>query len=97
MMSEQNRISRTVIVTGELGLHARPAAKVVHIASGFQSELKLRRLDARSGEADCRSVLAMLMLAACKGTELELSACGDDASAALDAVESYFSRGFDEN
>ena len=96
-MAENNRISRTVVVTSELGLHARPAAKVVHIASGFQSELKLRRIDARSGEADCRSGLAMLMLAACKGTELELSACGADASAALEAVASYFNRSFDEN
>lgn len=96
-MAENNRISRTVVVTSELGLHARPAAKVVHIASGFQSELKLRRIDARSGEADCRSVLAMLMLAACKGTKLELSACGADASAALEAVASYFNRSFDEN
>ena len=96
-MADNNRISRTVVVTGDLGLHARPAAKVVHIASGFQAELKLRRTDAHNGEADCRSVLAMLMLAACKGTELELSACGADASAALDAVAGYFNRNFDEN
>ena len=96
-MTVKTAISRTVAVGNEMGLHARPAAQLVHIANRFQSELKLRHTNGRSGEADCRSVLAMLMLAATKDTVLELSACGEDASATLDAVADYFNRKFDEN
>lgn len=95
MMAENNLISRTVKVGSPMGLHARPAAQLVHIANRFKSDLKLRRTDGRT-EADCRSVLALLMLAAVKDTELELSACGEDASVALDAMADYFNRNFDE-
>ena len=84
-----------VKILNRLGLHARPAAQVVHIAGRFQSELKLCRTD-RHGEADCRSVLAMLMLAAGKDTVLELRATGTDAAAAAEALEAYFQRNFDE-
>lgn len=96
-MTVKAAISRTVVVGNEMGLHARPAAQVVHIANRFSADLKLRRTDGRSGEADCRSVLAMLMLAATKDTVLELLACGEDAPAALDAVADYFNRKFNEN
>lgn len=94
-MAENATVSKTVKVGNEMGLHARPAAQVVHIAGRFQSELKLSRLDSH-GEADCRSVLALLMLAAGKDTVLELRATGHDAAAAAAAVEEYFQRNFDE-
>ncbi|MCI5779326.1 MAG: HPr family phosphocarrier protein [Lentisphaeria bacterium] len=94
-MAENATVSKTVRVGNEMGLHARPAAQVVHIAGRFQSELKLFRLDSR-GEADCRSVLALLMLAAGKDTVLELRATGRDAAEAAAAVEEYFRRNFDE-
>ena len=61
----------------------------------FESEIKLCRKDSNA-EADCRSVLAMLMLAAGKDTELELVAKGADAVEAAAAVEAYFQRNFDE-
>ncbi|MBO7328152.1 MAG: HPr family phosphocarrier protein [Lentisphaeria bacterium] len=96
-MTVKTALSKTVKVGNEMGLHARPAAQVVYIANRFNADLKLRHTDGRNGEADCRSVLAMLMLAAAKDTVLELSACGEDASAALDAVADYFNRNFDEN
>ena len=95
LMAENTTVSKTVMVNNEMGLHARPAAQVVHIAGRFQSDLKLSRCDRRC-EADCRSVLALLMLAAGKGTELILRASGCDAVEAVDAVAAYFSRNFDE-
>ena len=95
VMTENLTVSKTLKVGNSMGLHARPAAQLVHIAGRFQSELKLYRSDSRA-EADCRSVLAMLMLAAGKDTELELIAKGADASEAAEAMASYFQRNFDE-
>lgn len=94
-MAENTIVSKTLTVGNEMGLHARPAAQLVHIASGFQSDLKLVRCDTQT-EADCRSVLSMLMLAAGKNTTLELRASGADASEAAIALESFFQRNFDE-
>lgn len=91
-----SQITRTVKVGNSMGLHARPAAQVVHLANRFQAELKLRRIDGKGSDADCRSVLAMLMLAACKDTELELRANGDDAAEAIEVLVDYFDRNFDE-
>ena len=88
---------RTVKIGNTMGLHARPAAQIVHLANRFKAGLKLRRSDGSGNEADCRSVLAMLMLAAAKDTELELRACGEDAGEALEALSGYFNRNFDEN
>ena len=87
---------RTVKIGNTMGLHARPAAQIVHLANRFKAVLKLRRSDGSGNEADCRSVLAMLMLAACKGTELVLRGSGDDAAEAVEALGGYFDRNFDE-
>ena len=88
-------LTEKVTVGNKMGLHARPAAKLASIAGGFSSALKLKNNN--GSEADCRSVLAMLMLAAAKDTELELRACGEDAGEALEALSGYFNRNFDEN
>ena len=94
-MVDNVAVSKNLKVSNAMGLHARPAAQVVHIANRFESEIKLCRKDSNA-EADCRSVLAMLMLAAGKDTELELVAKGADAVEAAAAVEAYFQRNFDE-
>jgi phosphotransferase system HPr (HPr) family protein len=88
-------VERTLTVTGRLGLHARAAAKLVRLASGFDSKVELRRLD--SGlSADAKSILSVLMLAASRGTQLHASAEGADEEAALTAIDRLFSDGFDE-
>ncbi len=96
-MAEQMSIFKTVKIGSPMGLHARPAAQIVHLANRFKAELKLRRSDGKGSEADCRSVLAMLMLAACKDTDLILRGCGDDAVDAVELIAGYFERNFDEN
>ena len=94
-MAVQTTATRMVRVGNAMGIHARPAAQLVHLAGRFKAELKLRRADG-NGEADCRSVLSLLMLAAGKDTELELRASGDDAVEAVESIAGYFSRNFDE-
>lgn len=77
-----------VELPANVDLHARPAAEFVRTAMGFSSQLTVA-----SGErqADAKSLLAILALGAKRGTTLRLSAEGDDADAALDALGSCVS------
>jgi phosphotransferase system enzyme I (PtsI) len=91
-----NVAERTLEVTSRLGLHARAAANLVRVASRFKSKLTLQRLEGGL-EADAKSILSILTLAASYGTGLKLVATGDDEQEALDAIVGLFSRAFDEN
>jgi phosphoenolpyruvate-protein phosphotransferase len=87
---------RKLEVTSRLGLHARAAANLVRVASRFKSRLTLQRLEG-GHEADAKSILSILSLAASYGTALKLVATGDDEQEALEAIVGLFSRAFDEN
>jgi phosphocarrier protein len=85
---------RHVHVTGELGLHARPAAKLAQEAQKFECTIVLQTA---GQEVDAKSILDILTLAAAPGTNLVLRAKGDDASEALDRLESLFHNQFEED
>ena len=72
-----------VALPAEVDLHARPAAEFVRTAIGFNSKLTVAAGDR---EADAKSLLAILALGAKRGSTLRLTADGDDAGAALDAL-----------
>ena len=94
-MEPTNENTVEVTVTSPLGLHGRPAAHIVQLASEYKSELTLR--NAASGEVgDCRSILSMLVLAASQGTRLILRGVGEDSAAALSEIAAYFAAGFNE-
>ncbi len=82
-----------ITVINPLGLHARPAAKLVDCASRFSSEIKLNYQDKN---IDAKSIMSVLMLAAPMGAELELHISGEDEGAALAALEQLFESGFGE-
>ena len=84
-----------VQIVNRLGLHARAAAKLVRTANEFKCALRLERAD-RSSSADAKSILSVLMLAASRGTELIITADGDDEQDALDALCRLISGGFEE-
>lgn len=84
---------REVTIINRLGLHARAAAKLVNLATGFDCEITLRRGDRK---ANARNIMDLMMLAASKGTVLSLSAEGDGAEQALDDIEALIQRRFDE-
>jgi phosphotransferase system HPr (HPr) family protein len=88
-------IEERVVITNVLGLHARAAAQVVRTANRFQSFLRVERIDG-SAAADAKSILSVLMLAASRGTELRLTADGDDESEAIEALRCLFADGFGE-
>jgi phosphotransferase system HPr (HPr) family protein len=92
-------IERTLLIKTRLGLHARAAAKLVRVASGFGSRIQLQRLDGQGAAgqcADAKSILSVLMLAASCGTELRASAEGSDEEAAINAIDQLFAAGFGE-
>ena len=88
-------VERMLTVVGQLGLHARAAAKLVRVASQFQSTLKLQRVD-NDQSADAKSILNVLMLAASAGTTLRAIADGPDEDPAIDALDHLFRNSFGE-
>jgi phosphocarrier protein len=87
-------LSRSVTVANRLGLHARAAAKFVHLASRFQSHVKVSR---GSQTMDGKSIMGILLLAAATGTVLTVSTEGEDEQAALEALCGFIQTGFGED
>lgn len=90
--------TRELTIVNRLGLHARPAMEFVDTANGFGADIRVCRADAQSPEwVNGKSIMEMMLLAATKGTVLVVEASGDDADAALDALESLVASGFNED
>jgi phosphocarrier protein len=87
-------VSRSVTVVNELGMHARAAAKFVHLATRFQSHVRVAR-DGR--EMDGKSIMGILLLAAARGSTLTISATGADEGEAVDALIALVASGFGED
>lgn len=86
-------IETDIEIINKLGLHARAAAKLVSVATQFQSRVQIGR-----GERliDAKSIMALLMLGAGKGSVLRLRVEGKDAEAAHAAVTTLINNRFDE-
>ena len=80
-------------IVNRLGLHARAAAKLVHLAGRFESSVSLLR---NGEEVDAKSILGILLLAAAQGAEISVRCEGRDEDAALNAVVGLIASGFDE-
>ena len=80
-------------IVNKLGLHARAAAKLTHVASGFQSEVWLSRSGRR---VNAKSIMGVMMLAAGKGSQVHIEAEGADADAALAALAALIADRFGE-
>jgi len=80
-------------IVNKLGLHARAAAKLTHVASGFQSEIWLSRSGRR---VNAKSIMGVMMLAAGKGSTVRIDADGPDAEAALQALAALIANRFGE-
>jgi phosphocarrier protein len=85
---------RPVTIINRLGLHARAAAKLVTVATGFNSNIEL----AKSGQrVNAKSIMGVMMLAASRGTELVIITDGSDEVAAADKLEALIADRFGEN
>ena len=86
-------ISRDIEIKNKLGLHARAAARLVHTAARFKSDIKIRKGDE---EVDGKSILGILLLAAGRGSVVTVKADGPDEQDAVDAIEKLIDAKFDE-
>nr|WP_221199235.1 HPr family phosphocarrier protein [Halomonas fontilapidosi] len=81
-------------LTNRRGLHARAATKLVQCCQPFDARVTVWR---GNQQADAGNIMSLLILAAPCGTELEISAEGKDAEAALEAITALFEARFDED
>jgi len=87
-------MERAVQIVNQNGLHARPAAEIVKIASKFQADITMVRDDL---EVNGKSIMGVMMLAAEYGSTLLVRADGPDAREAVDAIAELIARKFGEN
>ncbi len=85
--------TRSVQVTNPLGLHARAAARFVHLATRFTSQIRVAR---DSKVMDGKSIMGILLLAAARGTTLTISAEGPDEASAVASLIELVESGFGE-
>ena len=88
-----DQCSAKLTIINKYGLHARPATDFAQTAMGFASDI---RVITNAENADGKSIMELMMLAATKGTELEIVCKGNDAKEALEHLASMIKRGFDE-
>jgi len=87
-------VERTVTIVNQLGLHARAAAKFVHLATRYTARVKVTR---QGREMDGKSIMGLLLLAAARGSSITIAVDGVDAEAALDALVALVEGGFGED
>ncbi|WP_138432110.1 HPr family phosphocarrier protein [Fodinibius saliphilus] len=86
-------IKKKVTIVNDAGLHARPAAAMVKLASNYESDFYIHMYGYK---VNGKSILGVMTLAAEKGAELELEVDGDDEEEALEAIIELIDSGFGE-
>jgi len=86
-------ITTTITIINKLGLHARAAAKLVTLAAQFECDIQLKR---NQRAVNGKSIMAVMLLAASKGTQLELVTDGVDEVAATEAILQLINNKFGE-
>jgi phosphocarrier protein len=86
-------VKEKVEIPNKLGLHARPAVMLVKTSSSFDSDIKIKNGDI---EVDGKSIMGILMLAAGKGTVLEIICTGSDEESAAKEIVELIKKGFGE-
>jgi phosphocarrier protein HPr len=86
-------MSGTVTIVNQLGMHARAAAQFVHLASRFRARVRVSR---QGREMDGKSIMGLLLLAAARGSSIQITVDGDDEGEALAALKKLVESGFGE-
>lgn len=86
-------VRRTFVICNQRGLHARAAAELVKVAGAYQSKVTVSR---GGTNANGKSIMSLLILAAPKGSEIQVEVDGTDADLALVALDSLITSGFGE-
>ena len=93
MSTKSSEYTRVVRIGNELGLHLRAAGVLVQAAGNFKSDIWLKR---GASDANAKSIMSVLTLAASKGVELEVIARGDDAADAVNSIAKLLETGLNE-
>lgn len=88
------KVTRRLDIVNEKGLHARAAARLVEVVEGFDARVEVS-LGTQSASGD--SIMGLLMLAAAKGTTIDVQVAGPDAVALADAVAALIANRFGED
>lgn len=91
----QEAIERSVLLTHEVGLHARPSVKLTKLAKQYTAAIAIKP-DDRDDWTDAKSIVKVMALKAKQGVTLHFKAEGSDAERALDAVVGLVERNFDD-
>ena len=86
-------VKKEIKIVNRLGMHARPAARLVQLTSRFSSEIIFKR---GSDQVNGKSIMGVLMLAAPYGSTITVIARGDDAATAINEIEDLFRSKFGE-
>jgi phosphocarrier protein len=88
------KIEKELIIVNRLGLHARPAAMFVRIASRHRAEIWVAK---EGEEINGKSIMGLMMLAAGQGSKLRIRCDGPDADKAMEELEELVKAGFNED
>jgi phosphocarrier protein len=86
-------LRQDIEIVNRLGLHARASAKLTQLASSYQCEVWMSR-DGR--RVNAKSIMGVMMLAAAKGSSVELETNGSDEQAAMEALVALINDKFGE-
>ena len=90
--------SKKVVIQNKTGLHARPASEFISMAGKFKSRITIKKLDGEEEEeANAKSIVMLLSLALAQGTEVELTAKGEDEVEAVDSLVDLINTKFGED
>ena len=87
-------VSKNLTIINKLGLHARAAAKLVALASNFQSEISIER---EGKKINGKSIMGVMMLAASQNSVITITVSGNDEECAMSSIEKLIKNYFDED
>jgi phosphocarrier protein len=93
ILQDPSCVIKEVVIQNQNGLHARPAALFVKTANRFRAEISVEKEGER---INGKSIMGLMMLAAAKGSQLRIIGEGDEAFAAVTALEELITSGFGE-
>lgn len=93
-MTVSDMINESITILNKLGLHTRAAAKVVALATQFESTIEFQYHDKT---ADCKSIMSLILLGLTKGATFRLVISGSDENTARDAITALINQRFGES
>jgi phosphocarrier protein HPr len=88
---------RRLVISNSLGMHARAAARLVRLAGGFRSDIRLVRSDALHRTVNAKSIFSVLLLAATQGTMIDIIVDGPDEAEAMESLCRLIEENFGED